>query len=114
MHQKLKNPRVKYGAARLARWFLAGCGRRRREVGHPPVGTPSSKHQGHVRCAVAVVPWVKMVLPRTPERKARARNSFPAEIGNLGIPRASSCVTFFLVVQSADPRAAASVGCLGL
>jgi len=39
-----------------------------------------------VRCAVAVVPWVKMVLPRTPERKARARNSFPAEIGNLEPP----------------------------
>ena len=36
-----------------------------------------------MRCAVlAVAPWAKMVLPLTPETKARARNSFPAEIGN--------------------------------
>ena len=67
----------------MARWFLAGCGRRRREVGHPPVGAPSPKHQEYMCCEIAVVLWTKLVLPPTPERIPRARNSFRAEIKKL-------------------------------
>ena len=36
-----------------------------------------------MRCVIAMVPWAKMVLPHPPERNARARNSFPAEIKKL-------------------------------
>ena len=61
---------------------LAG-GRRRRGFDSPRMEAIPSELEERMRCAIAVVPWAQTVLPRSPERKSRARNSFPAEIGNL-------------------------------
>jgi hypothetical protein len=71
----------------LARWLLAGCGRRRREGSDiRRRGRGGSRQNIRGICVarrVAVAPWAKVVvLPRPPERKTRARNSFPADIGN--------------------------------
>jgi hypothetical protein len=60
-------------------------------VGHPPVAgrglVKTSQASGaYMRCAEGrsgSAPWAKVVLLRPPERKTRARNSFPADIGNL-------------------------------
>ena len=72
-------------------WLAVGAAVGRSELGHPPVAGRGGASfvktsQGHMRLrAVAVAPptWAKVVLPRPPERKTRARNSFPADIGNL-------------------------------